>query len=162
MQIPVGREDKLEGVIDLVSMKEIKNSGANGEFLTVTDLLTETNPLSPSLNNPNSISIKNPHPLFKLALEKRNELVEQLADLDEEICELFLNDEFVSPEILKKAIRKVTVDLKFVPVFIGSAFKNKGVQLLLDGVVDYLVNLKNFRSVFNNISHIQVKNEITP
>ena len=73
-----------------------------------------------------------------LVEEKRAELVERLADVDEEIGELFLMEEDPTVEQLKAAIRRQTVACKFVPVFMGSAFKNKGVQRLLDGVLDYL------------------------
>eukprot|EP00986_Skeletonema_menzelii_P020550 scaffold31604_cov223-Skeletonema_menzelii.AAC.1 len=73
-----------------------------------------------------------------LVEEKRMELIEKLADVDDEIGELFLMEEEPTEEQLKEAIRRQTIACKFVPVFMGSAFKNKGVQALLDGVVDYL------------------------
>ena len=69
---------------------------------------------------------------------RRHELVETLSEVDDEIADLFLMEEDVSPEVLKNAIRRSTIGLKFAPVFMGSAFKNKGVQKLLDGVIDYL------------------------
>ena len=70
--------------------------------------------------------------------EKRAELIETIANLDPEVEDLFLNEAEVPVEVLKKAIRRLTIELKFAPVFMGSAYKNKGVQLALDGVVDFL------------------------
>ncbi len=72
------------------------------------------------------------------AAEKRGELVEKLADVDEQLGELFLMEEPIDEETLRGAIRRATTSLAFVPIFMGSAYKNKGVQLLLDGVTDYL------------------------
>merc|ERR1719276_489395 len=79
-----------------------------------------------------------PSETVDLANEKRLELIEMLADVDDEVAELFLMEEEVSGDVLKEAIRRQTVARTFVPVFMGSAFKNKGVQPLLDGVFDYL------------------------
>ncbi len=72
------------------------------------------------------------------AAEKRNELIEKLADVDEQLGELFLMEEPIDEDMLRGAIRRATTSLAFVPIFMGSAYKNKGVQLLLDGVTDYL------------------------
>src|SRR5699024_10683000 len=74
----------------------------------------------------------------ELAEEWRTNLIEAVAELDEDLMEKYLEGEELSEEEIKKAIRKGTVDVEFYPVFCGSAFKNKGVQLLLDGVIDYL------------------------
>ena len=68
----------------------------------------------------------------------RKAMVEALAEVDDTIGELYLLEEDPTEEQLKTAIRRATIDLKFVPVFMGSAYKTKGVQLLLNGVVDYL------------------------
>jgi elongation factor G len=73
-----------------------------------------------------------------LVEEKRLELIERLADADDEVAECFLMEETPDKETLKAAIRRQTIACNFVPVFMGSAFKNKGVQPLLDGVIDYL------------------------
>lgn len=72
------------------------------------------------------------------AAEKRKELIEKLADVDEQLGELFLMEEPIDEDMLRGAIRRATTSLAFVPIFMGSAYKNKGVQLLLDGVTDYL------------------------
>ena len=79
-----------------------------------------------------------PNDLLVQCEEKRKELVERLAEADDEIAELFINEEDPTAEQLKAALRRSTIARTFVPVFMGSAYKNKGVQLLLDGVADYL------------------------
>lgn len=81
-----------------------------------------------------------PASVLELAKTKRTELVEQLAEVDEEIGELFLNDELPTNDQISAAIRRATVGLKFSPVFLGSAIKNTAVQPLLDGVCAYLPN----------------------
>ncbi|OQS00211.1 elongation factor G, mitochondrial precursor [Thraustotheca clavata] len=118
VQIPIGAEDQLEGVVDLVKMKVYKHEGESGENIIESDEI--------------------PEHLKELASAKRQEMIERLADVDDEIGELFLMEEEPTVEQLKVAIRRATIAHKFVPVFMGSAFKNKGVQPMLDGVLDYL------------------------
>ncbi|CAK4067337.1 unnamed protein product [Aphanomyces euteiches] len=118
VQVPIGLEDRLEGVVDLVRMQVYRHEGASGETIVTT---TEI-----------------PDDLKELVAEKRLEMIEKLADVDDEIGELFLMEEEPTAEQLITAIRKATISHKFVPVFMGSAFKNKGVQPMLDGVIDYL------------------------
>src|SRR5699024_11776726 len=72
------------------------------------------------------------------AEELRGELISSVADYDEDIMMKYLEGEEISVEELKTAVRKATLDVQLFPVFVGSAFKNRGVQLLLDGVIDYL------------------------
>jgi elongation factor G len=81
-----------------------------------------------------------PDDIVELAKEKRKELIEQLADVDPEIEDLFLKEKEPSTEQIRAAIRRTTISLKFAPVFMGSAYKNKGVQLALDGVLSFLPN----------------------
>lgn len=81
-----------------------------------------------------------PESVVELAKEKRVELIEQLAEVDEEIGDLLINDEQPNNAQIAAAIRRSTIGLKFSPVFMGSAIKNTGVQALLDGVCDYLPN----------------------
>ena len=118
VQIPIGLEDKHTGVVDLITMKSYIFDGEKGENIIVSDDI--------------------PSELQDLADEKRMELLERLADVDDTIGELFLMEEIPTQDQFKEAIRKTTVSCQFVPVFMGSAFKNKGVQKLLDGVIDYL------------------------
>lgn len=118
LQVPIGAENDLEGVVDLITMKALRNKGENGETIEESDDI--------------------PAATRTLAEEKRQELVEALADVDDEIGELFLMEEEPTHEQLRDAIRRATLTHKFVPVLMGSAFKNRGVQPLLDGVVSYL------------------------
>ena len=118
VQIPIGLEGFHEGVIDLLSREAIYFRGDKG-----TEIIREA---------------AIPDDLQDLVEEKRRELVERLAEVDDDIAELFLAETDPDVQQLKAAIRRQTVLRKFVPVFMGSAFKNKGVQLLLDGVSDYL------------------------
>jgi len=118
LQVPIGAENDLEGVVDLITMKALRNKGESGETIEESDDI--------------------PAETRALAEEKRQEMIEALADVDDEIGELFLMEEEPTVEQLKAAIRRATVAHKFVPVLMGSAFKNRGVQPLLDGVVSYL------------------------
>ncbi len=117
MQVPIGAEDRFKGVVDLVTMKAYYFDGDNGENIRVEEI---------------------PADLLDEAKSTRQELISTIADIDDTIGEYFLNDQEPPMDALKLAIRKATIGLKFTPVFCGSAYKNKGVQKLLDGVVDYL------------------------
>lgn len=117
VQLPIGLEEKHTGVVDLIRKKSYTFDGERGETILEGEV---------------------PDDMKDLVEEKRMELIEKLADVDDEIGELFLMEEEPTEEQLKEAIRRQTVACKFVPVFMGSAFKNKGVQPLLDGVIDYL------------------------
>ncbi len=117
LQIPVGLENEHNGVIDLIEKKMYTFEGDYGEKV-------RTSPI--------------PDSYAHLVEEKTLEMIEKVADVDDEIAELFLMEEIPDVGTLKAAIRRQTIACKFVPVFMGSAFKNKGVQALLDGVVDYL------------------------
>ncbi len=118
MQYPIGSESSFEGVVDLVEMKEIvwldETLGAKYEYRDIRDELKDECEFW------------------------RNVLIERLAEVDEEILEKYLEEKPISNEELKKAIRRVTLAFKAVPVFCGSAYRNKGVQPLLDAVIDYL------------------------
>lgn len=118
IQIPIGAEDKFRGSIDLVRMKGIYFDDETLGAKYVEDSI--------------------PDGLMPQAREYREKMLEALADVDERIMEKFLGGEEISEEMIKSAIRKGTIELKLTPVICGSAFKNKGVQLLLDTIVDYL------------------------
>ncbi|AUJ24401.1 MULTISPECIES: elongation factor G [Virgibacillus] len=117
VQLPVGAEDNFEGIIDLIDMQA---------FFYEDDLGTraETREI--------------PADLMDKAQEWRNSLIEAVAELDEDLMMKYLEGEEISKDELRVAIRKATLDVEFYPVYCGSAFKNKGVQLMLDGVIDYL------------------------
>ncbi|MDO4271849.1 MAG: elongation factor G [Candidatus Saccharibacteria bacterium] len=117
MQLPIGAEENFNGVIDLVEMKAYK-------FLPGTELV-------------NYEEIEIPEDLKEQAEEYHQTLVEDVAELDEDLMEKFFEEGELTVKEIKKAIRKATIANDTVPVFCGSAFKNKGVQFLLDAVVDY-------------------------
>ncbi|RDW21826.1 elongation factor G [Oceanobacillus arenosus] len=117
VQMPIGAEDQFEGIIDLINME--------AHFYT-DDLGTVDE------------SREIPADLKEQAEELRASLIEAVADSDEDLMMKFLEGEEISNDELKTAIRKATLSVEFYPVFCGSAFKNKGVQLMLDGVLDYL------------------------
>ncbi len=118
VQIPIGAEDEFRGPIDLVRMKAVYfDDETLGAKYTEGDV---------------------PDKLMPYALEYREKMLEALSDIDENIMEKFLGREEISIDEIKAAIRKGTLEMKLTPVICGSAFRNKGVQLLLDTIVDYL------------------------
>nr|WP_089323718.1 elongation factor G [Desulfurobacterium atlanticum] len=118
IQIPIGAEDNFKGVVDLVRMKAI---------------IWEEETLGAKFHEEEI-----PEDLIETAEEYREKLIEALADVDEEIMMKYLEGEEITEDEIKAAIRKGTLEIKFFPMICGSAFKNKGVQPLLDAVVDYL------------------------
>ncbi|HUA16033.1 MAG TPA: elongation factor G [Verrucomicrobiae bacterium] len=118
IQIPIGQEDKFKGVVDLLSMKAIvwKDDTMGAEYITE----------------------EIPAELKKKAEAFHAQLVETVAENDDEILHKFLEGEEITPDELRGSLRKSTIELKLFPVVVGTAFKNKGVQPLLDAVVDYL------------------------
>ncbi len=118
IQIPIGQEAKFVGVIDLINMKAVvwKDETMGAEYVTE----------------------EIPAELKKKAEAFHAQLVESIAENDDEILHKFLEGEEISPEELRKSLRKSTIALKVFPVVVGTSFKNKGVQPLLDAVVDYL------------------------
>src|SRR5699024_9119170 len=117
VQFPIGAEDDFEGIIDLIKME--------AHFYT-DDLGT----VDESREIPAEYKDK--------AEELRASLIEAVSEIDEDLMMKYLEGEEITDDELKAGIRKATLDVEFYPVFCGSAFKNKGVQLLLDGVIDYL------------------------
>ena len=118
VQIPIGKESEFVGVVDLLEMRGIfyddETLGAKYNVREIPDDLKE------------------------LAAEYREKLVESVAELDDDLMEKFLNGSPISSSELKSALRKITMSMKGTPVLCGAAFKNKGIQLLLDSVIDYL------------------------
>jgi elongation factor G len=117
IQLPIGAEDQFEAIIDLVEMNAVFYGNDLGTDIEVREI---------------------PEEYRAQAEEYREKLVEAVAELDEELMEKYLGGEEITKEELKAAIRKGTVNVEFYPVICGSAFKNKGVQLMLDAVIDYL------------------------
>ncbi|KMT03792.1 hypothetical protein BVRB_8g189370 [Beta vulgaris subsp. vulgaris] len=117
VQVPIGLEEDFQGLVDLVQLKAYYFHGSNGEKVVAAEVPTD---------------------MEALVAEKRHELIEAVSEVDDKLAELFLADEPISSSDLEEAIRRATVARKFVPFFMGSAFKNKGVQPLLDGVLSYL------------------------
>ena len=117
VQLPIGAESEFQGIIDLVEMRAIVYTDDLGATWEVTDI---------------------PEDMRGLADEYREKLLEAVADQDEELMVMYLEGEEIEPEQIRAAIREATLNIQMTPVFVGSAFKNKGVQPLLDGVVDYL------------------------
>ena len=117
VQLPIGEESEFRGIVDLVEMKAI---------MYKDDLGAEWD------------EVEIPAEVQDLVDEYREKLLEAVADQDEELMMLYLEGEEIDADALRAAIRKATLEIQMTPVFCGSAFKNKGVQPLLDGVVDYL------------------------
>src|SRR5918997_5153328 len=113
----IGAESEFRGIVDLVEMKAIIYKDDLGAEWEETEI---------------------PEEVRDLAEEYREKLLEAVADQDEELMMMYLDGEEINPDQIRAAIRKATLDIRMTPVFCGSAFKNKGVQPLLDGVVDYL------------------------
>lgn len=117
IQIPVGKEENYEGLVDLFEMKAYLFHGDKGDDVLIEDV---------------------PEDLKDLAQEYHDKMVEQICELDDELTEKFLDGQEVSVEDLKKALRKGTCECTAVPVCCGTAYRNKGVQKLLDAVVEFL------------------------
>jgi elongation factor G len=126
IQIPIGLEDKLEGMVDLISMKAVYFDGSQGETIRYAEI----------------------PPHLKGDAEKyREELIDAISMFSDELAELYLSGEAIPEDLIHAAIRTGTLAESFVPVMVGSAYKNKGIQLLLDGVNHYLPNpteVKNY------------------
>ena len=117
VQWPIGAEDQFKGQIDLIEMKAFLYDGGADENFTEIEI---------------------PADLADIAQEKRELLIDTLAQFDDELAMLYLEGEEIPTEMIKEVIRKATLAVQFFPVFCGSAFKNMGVKRMLNGVIDYL------------------------
>ncbi len=117
IQLPIGKEETFKGIIDLVEMNADIYYDEMGKDMRVEDI---------------------PADMMELANEYRTKLVDACADINEEIMELALEEQPIPQELLRRAIRKGTIDNLMVPVVCGTSYKNKGVQKLLDAIVDYM------------------------
>lgn len=120
IQVPIGTEDEFKGVIDIIKRRAIYNEGPSGTEIVVKNEI--------------------PEHLKELVEEKRKLLIETLADVDDEIAEIFLEEGEPTIPQIKAAIRRATLSRKFTPVMMGSALANTGVQPMIDAVCDYLPN----------------------
>ncbi len=134
LHLPIGAESDFEGMVDLVQMNSVR-------FIEKERIV---GPI--------------PEHMMEQAQEARRNLIEKVADLDDEIAELYLDDQEIPTDKLMAAIRKATIKLMMVPVLCGAAYKNKGIQLLLDAVVDYLPSPNDLGAV---IAHDPANEEKT-
>ena len=117
VQLPIGAEDSFSGIVDLIEMKAEIYKDDLGKEYDIVDI---------------------PEDLLADAEEWREKMLEAVAETDEELMMKFLEGEEITPKEIKKQIRKLTIDGEMVPVTCGSAYKNKGVQMLLDAIIDYM------------------------
>jgi elongation factor G len=118
VQLPIGQEEHHRGVVDLVEMKAIVYEDDLGTKMSTEEIPAE---------------------LVEQATEYHHQLIDSIAEFDDELTETYLTDETqVTPDMIRRALRKGTLEIAITPILLGSAFKNKGVQPLLDAVIDYL------------------------
>ena len=139
VQWPIGAEDQFKGQIDLIEMKAYLYDGGADENYTEIEI---------------------PADLVDIAQEKRELLIDTLAQFDDELAMLYLEGEEIPTEMIKEVIRKATLAVQFFPVFCGSAFKNMGVKRMLNGVIDYLpcpLDIADTKGVDSNGAEIAVE-----
>lgn len=141
VQIPIGSESDLKGVVDVIKMESIYNKGSNGEIL-------EKGPI--------------PDDLMELAKERRQILIETLADCDDIMAEIFLEEKEPTIKDIQDAIRRATIARKFSPVLMGSALANTGIQSVLDAIVDYLPNPSEVLNTALDVSRDEAKVNLVP
>lgn len=141
IQVPIGSESDLVGVVDIIHREAIYNKGDQGEII-------EKGPV--------------PEDLKELVEEKRALLIETLADVDDEIAELFLDEKEPNVEQIMSAIRRSTVSRTFTPVLMGTALGNTGIQPMLDAIVDYLPNPAEVLNTALDISKDEAKVLLVP
>jgi elongation factor G len=117
IQLPIGAEETFKGIIDLMTMKAEVYYDDLGNDVRIEDI---------------------PEDMLEQAEEYRSEMIEKIAETDETLLEKFLGDEEISVEELKAALRKATINNEIVPILCGTSYRNKGVQMLLDAVIEYM------------------------
>jgi elongation factor G len=140
VQIPIGLEDKLEGMVDLIAMKAVYFDGDQGTVLRAAEI---------------------PAHLKADAEKYRDEMIDAASLFSDELAELYLGGEDIPEELLHQAIRAGTLAEKFVPVMVGSAYKNKGIQLLLDAVNHYLPNPTEVKNYALDLDHNEEQRELS-
>jgi len=141
IQIPIGLEDKLEGVIDLITMKAIYFDGDQGTELRYAEI---------------------PAHLKADAEKYREDLIDEVSIFSDELAEKFLSGEAIPDDMLRAAIRKGTLAEAFVPVMLGSAYKFKGIQPLLDAVNNYLPNPTEVKNYAHDLDSKEEQRELSP
>ncbi len=126
IQLPVGKEDTFEGIIDLVEMDADIYYDDMGQDMRIEEI---------------------PADMLELAQEYRTKLIDAVSDLDDEIMELALEEKPIPDELMRAAIRKGTIENKIIPVVCGTSYRNKGVQKLLDAIVDYMPSPSDVPSI---------------
>ncbi|CAG9321196.1 unnamed protein product [Blepharisma stoltei] len=139
IQLPIGQEDTFSGIIDVIERKAYNFQGRYGEI-------------------PTEIAI--PENMLEKTQQTRQELIENLADVDDFIGDKFLNGETLTNQEIKDAVRRSTIALKFSPILMGSAYKNKGAQLVLDAVGDYLPSPYEVKNVGLDLDKEEAKVEL--
>jgi elongation factor G len=130
IQAPIGLEDKLEGVVDLIEMQAVRFTGDNGNVITYSEIPAE---------------------MAEQCAKLREEMLDNLSMVNDELTEAMLEDK-VTPAVIRKALRDSTIALKCTPVMMGSALGNKGVQLLLDGVTQFLPDPREVENIALDLS----------
>src|SRR5690349_14073765 len=142
VQIPIGQEDKFKGVVDLVEMQAIVYKDELGQQFDVGDI---------------------PEGLVEQAQEYHHQLIDAISHFDDEVLAAYIEDESsVTPEMIRRAVRAGTLADEITPVLLGSAFKNKGVQPLLDAVIDYLPSPLDVPPVMGIVPKTEAEEERTP
>jgi elongation factor G len=141
IQIPIGLEDKLEGVVDLVSMKAVYFDGERGTVLRYAEI---------------------PGHLKAEAEKYREEMIDAASLYSDELAEKYLSGEAVPEDLIRSAIRKGTLAESFVPVMMGSAYKNKGIQPLLDAVASYLPDPTEVKNFALDLDNHEMQKELSP
>lgn len=134
IQIPIGEGDLFTGVIDLIRMKAIMyTEDPLGTTFSIYDI---------------------PQDLMEYARTHRTKMLESVSEIDDTLLQKYLDGQEISEEEIKKVLRQATIQVKIIPVLCGSAFKNKGIQLLLDAVVDYLPSPMDLPDIIGHHPHL--------
>ncbi|CCC72011.1 hypothetical protein NCAS_0J00310 [Naumovozyma castellii] len=141
LQVPIGAESGLQGVVDIINRVALYNKGDSGEIIEKGEV---------------------PKDLVDLVEEKRQLLIDTLADVDDEMTELFLEEKQPTVEQIKSAIRRATIARKFTPVLMGSALANMGIQPVLDAIVDYLPNPSEVLNTALDVAKDEAKVNLVP
>ncbi|KAJ2703872.1 Elongation factor G, mitochondrial [Coemansia sp. IMI 203386] len=141
LHVPIGSEDAFEGVVDVLTQRAIYNKGARGEDIVYADV---------------------PAHLVDAVQAAREELIATLAEVDDEIGELFIEEKTPTEDQLRAAIRRATIARKFTPVLMGSAIKDKGIQALLDAVITYLPTPTEVKNTMLDIDNNEQVLDVVP